>query len=59
MEDHEYQHNNTRITTMKFLKKGFKLIISNPKFLFSEKSRNIKFHFDLTFYFECNELNFN
>tara|TARA_B100001564_G_scaffold290_1_gene273 strand:+ start:135 stop:962 length:828 start_codon:yes stop_codon:yes gene_type:complete len=33
--------------TMKFLKKGFKLIISNPKFLFSEKSRNIKFHFDL------------
>ena len=33
--------------TMKFLKKGLKLIISNPNFLFSEKSRNIKFHFDL------------
>ncbi len=33
--------------TMKFLKKGFKLIIKNPKILFSQKSRNIKFHFDL------------
>ena len=33
--------------TMKFLKKGFKLILSNPKYLFDEKSRTIKFHFDL------------
>ena len=33
--------------TMKFLKKGLSLIISNPKFLFDGKSRNIKFHFDL------------
>ena len=33
--------------TMKFIKKGFKLILKNPKFLFSKKSRNIKFHFDL------------
>ncbi len=33
--------------TMKFLKKGFKLIIKNPKLLFNKKSRNIKFHFDL------------
>ncbi len=32
---------------MKFLKKGFPLIVSNPKILFSEKARNIKFHFDL------------
>ena len=32
---------------MKFLKKGFKLILSNPKYLFDEKSRTIKFHFDL------------
>ncbi len=33
--------------TMKFLKKGFPLIILNPKVLFSNKARNIKFHFDL------------
>ena len=33
--------------TMKFLKKGFKLVLKNPKILFSKKSRNIKFHFDL------------
>ncbi len=33
--------------TMKFLKKGFKLILKKPKILFSKKSRNIKFHFDL------------
>jgi len=33
--------------TMKFLKKGFKLILRKPKLLFSKKSRNIKFHFDL------------
>ena len=33
--------------TMKFVKKGFKLILKNPKILFSKKSRNIKFHFDL------------
>tara|TARA_Y100000992_G_scaffold289007_1_gene243159 strand:+ start:159 stop:986 length:828 start_codon:yes stop_codon:yes gene_type:complete len=33
--------------TMKFLKKGFPLIISKPKILFSKNARNIKFHFDL------------
>ena len=33
--------------TMKFLKKGFGLIAANPKLLFDEKLRNIKFHFDL------------
>ena len=33
--------------TMKFLKKGLKLIIKNPKILFNQKLRNIKFHFDL------------
>ena len=32
---------------MKFLKKGFKIIIKNPLILFRNKSRNIKFHFDL------------
>ncbi len=32
---------------MKFLKKGFSLILSKPQILFSKKSRNIKFHFDL------------
>ncbi len=32
---------------MKFIKKGFPLIISNPKILFNSNSRNIKFHFDL------------
>ena len=37
--------NNRKI--MKFLKKGFPLIISNPKVLFVQKARNIKFHFDL------------
>ena len=37
--------NNRKL--MKFIKKGFPLIISNPKILFSEKARNIKFHFDL------------
>ncbi len=33
--------------TMKFLKKGLSLIVANPKLLFDEKLRNIKFHFDL------------
>ena len=33
--------------TMKFLKKGFSLVVSNPQVLFNEKARNIKFHFDL------------
>ena len=32
---------------MKFLKKGLKIIIKNPKVLINENSRNIKFHFDL------------
>ena len=33
--------------TMKFLKKGLPLIISNPMILFNKNLRNIKFHFDL------------
>ena len=33
--------------TTKFLKKNFKLILKNPMVLFSEKKRNINFHFDL------------
>ena len=32
---------------MKFLKKGLKIIIKNPKVLIDENSRNIRFHFDL------------
>tara|TARA_B100001057_G_scaffold452530_1_gene496494 strand:- start:1844 stop:2644 length:801 start_codon:yes stop_codon:yes gene_type:complete len=32
---------------MKFLKKGLSLVISNPKVLFNDQARNIKFHFDL------------
>ena len=32
---------------MKFIKKGFPLVISKPQILFSKKARNIKFHFDL------------
>ena len=31
----------------KFIKKNFKLILKNPTVLFSEKKRNINFHFDL------------
>ena len=32
---------------MKFIKKGFPLILSNPQVLFNKNSRNVKFHFDL------------
>ena len=32
---------------MKFIKKGFILIISKPQILFNKEARNIKFHFDL------------
>jgi len=32
---------------MKFLKKGFKIIVKNPSYLLSKNRRNIKFHFDL------------
>ena len=32
---------------MKFLKKGFNLVLKNPQVLFNQKLRNIKFHFDL------------
>jgi len=41
----EYFINQLKI--MKFLKGGFKLIINKPSYLFNEKKRNIKFHFDL------------
>ncbi len=37
--------NNRKI--MKFIKKGFPLILSNPQVLFNKNSRNVKFHFDL------------
>ena len=32
---------------MKFLKKGLKLILNKPSYLFKKNKRNIKFHFDL------------
>ena len=32
---------------MKFLKRGFNLLLKNPSFLFNKNKRNIKFHFDL------------
>ena len=32
---------------MKFMKKGFKIIIKNPLLLLNKKKRNINFHFDL------------
>ena len=32
---------------MKFLKKGFKIIVKNPSYLLNKNKRNIKFHFDL------------
>ncbi len=32
---------------MKFLKKGFKIIVNNPTYLFNKNKRNLKFHFDL------------
>ena len=32
---------------MKFVKKGFKIIVKKPSFLLSENNRNINFHFDL------------
>ena len=33
--------------TMKFLKKGFNLILKNPALLFNKNLRNLQFHFDL------------
>jgi len=36
-----------QLKPMKFLKKGFKIILKNPPILFKKKLRNIKFHFDL------------
>ncbi len=37
----------TNFKLMKFLKKGFKLILNNPSYLINKNKRNIKFHFDL------------
>ena len=37
----------TNFKKMKFIKKGFKLILEKPSYLFNKKNRNIKFHFDL------------
>ena len=36
-----------QLKIMKFLKKGFKIIIKNPTYIFSKNKRTIKFHFDL------------
>ena len=33
--------------TMKYLKKGFKILIKNPNLIFDKNKRNINFHFDL------------
>ena len=32
---------------MQIVKKGLKIILRNPSLLFSEKKRNLNFHFDL------------
>ena len=32
---------------MKFIKKGFKIILKKPQYIFDSNSRNIKFHFDI------------
>jgi len=37
----------TNFKMMKFLKKGLKLILNKPSYLFKKNERNIKFHFDL------------
>ena len=37
----------TNFKKMKFLKKGLRLILKKPTYLFNKKNRNIKFHFDL------------
>ena len=36
-----------KLKLMKFLKRGFKLILKNPSYLFNQDKRNIKFHFDM------------
>jgi len=33
--------------TMKFIKKGIKVILKNPSLLFDQKKRTVKFHFDI------------
>jgi len=40
-------HSINQLKIMKFLKKGFRIIIKNPSYLFNKNKRNIKFHFDL------------
>ena len=37
----------TNFKKMKFLKKGLKLFLKKPSYLFNKNNRNIKFHFDL------------
>ena len=37
----------TNFKLMKFLKRGLKLILNNPSYLFNRNKRNIKFQFDL------------
>jgi len=36
-----------QVKIMKLIKRGLKLVIKNPAFLFNKKKRNIKFHFDM------------
>ena len=36
-----------QLRIMKFIKRGLKLILKNPAYLFNKKDRNIKFHFDM------------
>ena len=36
-----------KMKIMKFLKRGFKLIVKNPLYLLNKNKRNIKFHFDM------------
>ena len=40
-------HFINQLKIMKFLKKGFRIIIKKPTYLFNKNKRNIKFHFDL------------
>jgi hypothetical protein len=32
---------------MKFIKRGFKILLKKPRYIYDKKSRNIKFHFDM------------
>jgi len=36
-----------QLKIMKFIKRGFKMVLKNPSYLFDKNKRNIKFHFDM------------